>query len=183
MDQARVAMRHAFDPGQRTAVSSVLPTGIYTIPEASMVGDTEASLQKQGVAYCVGRASYEQNARGEIIGDETGFLKLLFRLPDRKLLGVHVLGEQASEVVHIGLMVMLADGVPMLLDRAVFQLSDARQPYKTATEDAASKRGSPPRCERRHSSNPGAGGARMNPTRSCRFREPSPSLAGRSDGS
>jgi NAD(P) transhydrogenase len=140
MEQARVAMRHAFDPRQLHAVSPLLPTGIYTIPEASMVGDTEANLQQRGIAYCVGRANYANSARGEIIGDEMGFLKLLFRSPDLKLLGVHVMGEQASEVVHIGLMVMLSDGGADLLERACFNYPTLGNLYKAATEDAVSKR-------------------------------------------
>jgi NAD(P) transhydrogenase len=140
MEQARVAMRHAFDPRQLAAVSPVLPTGIYTIPEASMVGDTEASLQRRNIAYCVGRAQYANSARGEIIGDEMGLLKLLFRSPDMKLLGVHVMGEQASEVVHIGLMVMLSDGGADLLERACFNYPTLGNLYKAATEDAVSKR-------------------------------------------
>jgi NAD(P) transhydrogenase len=86
----------------------VFVNGIYTIPEVAMVGETEESLRQQGVDHVVGRASYLDNGRGRIIGDSDGFLKLLFRREDMKLLGVHVLGEQATEVVHIGLMAMLA---------------------------------------------------------------------------
>jgi NAD(P) transhydrogenase len=141
MEQARVAMHHAFDSRHPCAeVSPLLPTGIYTIPEASMIGETEASLQKQGIPYCVGRASYAQSARGEIIGDETGFLKLIFRAPDMKLLGVHVMGEQASELVHIGLIAMLSGGGAALLDRACFNYPTLGNLYKAATDDANSKR-------------------------------------------
>ena len=93
-------------------ISRLLPTGIYTIPEVGMVGETEESLRQKGVDHVVGRASYLDSGRGRIIGDSDGFLKLLFRREDMKLLGVHVLGEQATEVVHIGLMVMLAGARP-----------------------------------------------------------------------
>src|SRR5262249_39080033 len=71
MEQARVAMCHAFHLGYKTDIAPLLPTGIYTIPEVSMVGSTEEALQAQGVDYVVGRASYSQCARGEIIGDQT----------------------------------------------------------------------------------------------------------------
>jgi pyruvate/2-oxoglutarate dehydrogenase complex dihydrolipoamide dehydrogenase (E3) component len=83
--------------------------GINTIPEVSMVGETEESLQKKGTAYIAGRANYRENARGRIIGDQDGFLKLLFRQGDLKLIGVHVMGELATEVVHIGLIAMMCD--------------------------------------------------------------------------
>jgi NAD(P) transhydrogenase len=76
----------------------------------SMVGETEESLQKKGTAYVVGRANYRENARGRIIGDQDGLLKLLFRQGDLKLIGVHVMGELATEVVHIGLIAMVCDG-------------------------------------------------------------------------
>ena len=95
-------MHHALGLGG-SAISPLLPNGIYTIPEVSMVGETEESLKKKGVAYIVGRANYRENARGRIIGDQDGFLKLLFRQDDLKLIGVHIMGELATEVVHIGL--------------------------------------------------------------------------------
>jgi NAD(P) transhydrogenase len=72
-----------------------------------MVGETEQSLQKDGVPYVIGRCSYDATARGRIVGDANGFLKLLFRSTDMRLLGVHALGEQATELVHIGLVAML----------------------------------------------------------------------------
>jgi NAD(P) transhydrogenase len=81
--------------------------GVYTIPEVSMAGETETSLLSAGVEYLVGRADYGHSARGRIIGDSGGFLKLLFRRADRKLLGVHVIGEQATEIVHIGLIALM----------------------------------------------------------------------------
>ncbi|MET0988749.1 MAG: Si-specific NAD(P)(+) transhydrogenase, partial [Steroidobacteraceae bacterium] len=103
MEQARVAMSHAFAIPGKADLAALLPTGIYTIPEVSMVGATQEALQQQGVDFIVGRARYADNPRGRIIGDDTGFLKLLFRRNDMRLLGIHVIGEQATEVAHLGL--------------------------------------------------------------------------------
>jgi NAD(P) transhydrogenase len=139
MEQARIAMCHAFAQGYKTMLSPLLPTGIYTIPEVSMIGSTEEQLKSQEVDYVVGRASYSQCARGEIIGDETGFLKLLFRRDDMKLLGVHVIGELASEVVHIGVVAMLADCTADLFNRSCFNFPTLGDLYKIATYDAMVK--------------------------------------------
>ena len=79
MEQARVAMVHAFDLKYKKSVAQILPYGIYTIPECSMAGETEEALIEQKIPYIAGRASYTANARGQIIGDNDGFLKLLFR--------------------------------------------------------------------------------------------------------
>jgi NAD(P) transhydrogenase len=140
MEQARVAMCHAFEQRYKTALAPLLPTGIYTIPEVSMIGSTEEQLKSQGVDYVVGRASYSQCARGEIIGDETGFLKLLFQRDDMKLLGVHVIGELASEVVHIGVVAMLSDSTAELFNRSCFNFPTLGDLYKIATYDAMVKR-------------------------------------------
>src|SRR5277367_6599678 len=84
MEQARRAVRHAFGVKAST-ISPLLPNGIYTIPEVSMVGETEETLQKKGIDFICGRARYEENARGRIIGDKEGFLKLYFRRDNQKL--------------------------------------------------------------------------------------------------
>jgi NAD(P) transhydrogenase len=139
MEQARVAMCHAFELPYKTNIAPLLPTGIYTIPEVSIVGSAEEELQAQGVDYVVGRASYAQCARGEIIGDQTGFLKLIFRRGDLKLLGVHVLGEQASELAHIGVVAMLAEGTAELFNRSCFNFPTLGDLYKIATYDALLK--------------------------------------------
>jgi NAD(P) transhydrogenase len=140
MEQARVAMCHAFDQGFKTALAPLLPTGIYTIPEVSMIGSTENQLKSLGVDYVVGRASYSQCARGEIIGDQTGFLKLLFHRDDMKILGVHVIGELASEVVHVGVVAMLSDSTAELFNRSCFNFPTLGDLYKIATYDAMVKR-------------------------------------------
>ena len=87
-------MCYAFDSALKCEMDSLLPTGIYTIPEVSMVGAAEEDLREKGVDFVVGRADYANNARGEIIGDKFGFLKLIFSRPDMKLIGVHAIGEQ-----------------------------------------------------------------------------------------
>jgi NAD(P) transhydrogenase len=135
MEQARRAIRHAFGLEEK-ALSSLLPNGIYTIPEVSMVGETEESLTKKGIAYVVGRASYRENARGRIIGDEDGFLKLLFRQGDLKLLGVHIMGEQATDVVHVGLMAMMCDRSADIFIDACFNTPTLGVLYKAATLNA-----------------------------------------------
>jgi NAD(P) transhydrogenase len=140
MEQARVAVCHAFSVGIKEDIAPLLPTGVYTIPEAAMVGETEESLQASGVAYIAGRAPYTQNPRGRIIGDEAGFLKLLFRADDMRLVGVHVLGELATEVVHVGMVTILAEGTIDLLNRACFNYPTLGDLYKFATYDALLQR-------------------------------------------
>jgi NAD(P) transhydrogenase len=135
VEQARRAVYHALGLGEST-ISPLLPNGIYTIPEVSMVGETEESLKKKGVAYIVGRANYWENARGRIIGDQDGFLKLLFRQDDLKLIGVHIMGDLATEVVHIGLVAMMCNASANLFDDACFNLPTLGVLYKTATLNA-----------------------------------------------
>ena len=135
MEQARRAIRHAFGLSGGP-ISPLLPNGIYTIPEVSMIGETEESLQKKSIAYIVGRANYRENARGRIIGDQDGFLKLLFRRDDLKLLGIHIMGELATEVVHIGLMAMMCNASANLFVDACFNVPTLGMLYKTATLDA-----------------------------------------------
>ena len=102
MEQARVAMCHAFEIDYKTRVAAITPFGIYTIPEISMVGATEEELTRLGVSFEVGRARYENNARGQITGERDGVLKLVFEVPSRKLLGVHIIGDHATELIHVG---------------------------------------------------------------------------------
>lgn len=138
MEQARRAVRHAM--GLKAAnLSPLLPNGIYTIPEVSMVGETEESLKKKGIDYVVGRAAYKDSARGRIIGEEHGFLKLLYNRADMKLLGIHVIGELATEIIHIGLMVMLTDHTAEVFVEACFNTPTLSMLYKNATHDALRK--------------------------------------------
>jgi NAD(P) transhydrogenase len=106
MEQGRVAVCHAFGFRYKQRVASMLPMGIYTIPEISSAGETEESCKEKKIDYCVGRALYANNARGHIIGDTAGMLKLIFARADKKLLGVSIIGESATELIHIGMMVL-----------------------------------------------------------------------------
>jgi len=139
MEQARMAMCVAFGFDYKDVVAPILPTGIYTIPEASMAGETEESLKAKGIAYVVGRARYTDNPRGQIIGDENGLLKLIFGRDDMRLLGVHVVGEQATELVHIGLIVMMSQSGMELLNRTCFNYPTLGDLYKYATYEAMLK--------------------------------------------
>ncbi|HXX20919.1 MAG TPA: Si-specific NAD(P)(+) transhydrogenase, partial [Candidatus Acidoferrum sp.] len=106
MEQGRVAVCHAFGFQYKQRVASMLPMGVYTIPEISAVGESEESCKEKKVEFEVGRARYANNARGMITGDSAGLLKLLFRRDNRKLLGVHIIGENATELIHLGMMVL-----------------------------------------------------------------------------
>ena len=139
MEQARMAMCVAWERDYKDVVAPILPTGIYTIPEASMAGETEESLQSKGIAYVVGRARYVDNPRGQIIGDENGLLKLIFGRDDMRLLGVHVVGEQATELVHIGLVAMMSNSGADLFNRTCFNYPTLGDLYKYASYDAILK--------------------------------------------
>jgi NAD(P) transhydrogenase len=106
MEQGRVAVCHAFGFQYKQRVASMLPMGIYTIPEISSAGETEDSCKEKKIEYCVGRARYENNARGHITGDTAGLLKIVFSPADKKLLGVSIIGENATELIHIGMMAL-----------------------------------------------------------------------------
>src|SRR5499427_6817712 len=106
MEQGRVAVCHAFGFQYKQRVASMLPMGIYTIPEISAAGETEDSCKEKKIDYEIGRARYANNARGHITGDTSGLLKLIFAPDDKKLLGVSIIGENATELVHIGMMVL-----------------------------------------------------------------------------
>jgi NAD(P) transhydrogenase len=149
MEQARVAVMHAFGFADPNRMAPVLPYGIYTIPEVSMAGETEESLKSKDIPYVVGRAAFSTNARGQIIGEAEGLLKLLFRREDLRLLGVHVLGEQASELVHVGLMALMTGANARIFVETCFNYPTLSEAYKTATYDAldqanAWKPGTPP---------------------------------------
>jgi NAD(P) transhydrogenase len=135
MEQARVAMVHAFDLKYKTSIASVLPYAIYTIPELSTVGLTEDECRKQGIACEVGRAFYRNSARGQIIGDTKGLLKLVFDPESRKLLGVHMVGDNAAELLHIGMMVMLMGGTINAFIDGVFNYPTLSDAYKYAAYD------------------------------------------------
>ena len=139
MEQGRLAMCHAFHLGYKQAMPPILPYGVYTIPEASAAGETEKDALAKGIPVVVGRAYFAENARGEIIGEQHGFLKLVFRKPDMTLIGCHIIGEQASELVHIGLTAMLAGQGADLFLQTCYNYPTLAETYKYATYDALGK--------------------------------------------
>jgi NAD(P) transhydrogenase len=135
MEQGRVAVCHAFGFQYKQRVASMLPMGIYTIPEISAAGETEESCKEKKIDYEVGRARYENNARGHIAGDTAGLLKLVFSPQDKKLLGVSIIGESATELIHIGMMVL--DNGLMINEfiEQVFNYPTLSEMYKYAAYD------------------------------------------------
>ena len=138
MEQGRMAMIHACGAG-RSRISDLLPVGIYTIPEVSSVGETEESLSAKSVPYVSGKASLMGNARANLIGEATGFVKILAGKGDRKILGVHCIGPHASELVHLGHAVMALGGDLGYFEQAVFNYPTLGEAFKYAAFDAAEK--------------------------------------------
>jgi len=134
MEQGRHAVIHAFDV-QHAHHASPVPMAIYTIPELSYVGETERELRDRDIAYVVGRALYKETARGQIIGEERGFMKLLVDRTTRAIRGVHIIGESASELIHVGQMAMACGGGIDILADSVFNYPTLAQCYKSAALD------------------------------------------------
>jgi NAD(P) transhydrogenase len=138
MQQGRHAACHAFGHPDHTD-TDLLPYGIYAIPEISMVGPNEEDLLKAGTPYAVGIAHYREIARGQLIGDQTGMLKLLFHRHTHALLGVHAIGEGATELIHIGQAVMAFDGrIDYFID-TVFNYPTLAECYKVAALDGINR--------------------------------------------
>ena len=138
MEQGRLAAHHACGEPVRE-MHQLQPIGIYTIPEISYVGRTEDELTEQRVPFEVGMSRYRELARGQIIGDSYGMLKLLVSPDDRSLLGVHVFGTGATELVHIGQAVMGCGGTVDYLVDTVFNYPTLAESYKVAALDATNK--------------------------------------------
>ncbi len=138
MQQGRHAACHAFGIPFSTQ-SELMPYGIYSIPEISMVGRNEDELTKNGIPYAVGIARYREIARGQLIGDEIGMLKLLFHNKTRELLGVHAIGDGATELIHIGQTVMAYHGQIDYFVDTVFNYPTLSEAYKVAALDATNK--------------------------------------------
>jgi NAD(P) transhydrogenase len=136
MEQARVAMVHAFDLKYKESVSPILPLAVYTVPEIAMVGLTEEACVEQGVPYLVGRCGYEHNPRGQIIGDLSGLVKLVLAPEDGRLLGVHLLGEMASELIHLGALALRHGDCVQTFIESVFNYPTLSDCYKYAAYDA-----------------------------------------------
>lgn len=140
MEQGRLAACHALGV-ETKSVPELFPYGIYTIPEISTCGRNEKELTEAGVRYEIGKAAYREIARGQIVGDRTGLLKLLFERDSRKLLGVHIIGEGASELIHIGQAVMAFEGTIDYFVDTVFNYPTFAECYKTAAFDGINRVG------------------------------------------
>jgi NAD(P) transhydrogenase len=132
MEQGRIAAARAFNDQAATSNPGFYPYGIYTIPEISFIGKTEEQLTDEDVPYEVGMAYYREVARGQITGDINGRLKLIFHRDTRKVLGVHIIGEGAAELVHIGQAVMTLDGTVDYFINTVFNYPTLAECYKVA---------------------------------------------------
>jgi NAD(P) transhydrogenase len=138
MEQGRIAALHAFGEPVET-LDDLIPTGVYAVPEIGMVGRTEEQLTDAAVPYVAGVARWSELARGLMSGDEDGMLKLLVSPEDRRLLGVHVIGTGATDLVHIGQAVMGGDAGVDFLVTAVFNYPTFAESYKVAALDAANR--------------------------------------------
>lgn len=136
--QGRAAVDGIIDPERAWTVTDV-PTGIYTIPEISSVGKTEAELKVEGVPYEVGRASFKDMARAQISDEEVGMLKILFRKDTFQILGVHCFGYQASEIVHIGQAILALGGDLMYCVKTTFNYPTMAEAYREAALDGLSR--------------------------------------------
>jgi NAD(P) transhydrogenase len=138
MEQGRLAACHALGIAA-TSAPELFPYGIYTIPEISFVGKTEEELTADGISYEIGKARYKEIARGQIMGDSSGLLKLIFHYETRELLGVHVIGDGASELVHIGQAVLTFGGKVDYFINTVFNFPTLAECYKTAAFDGINR--------------------------------------------
>lgn len=143
MEQGRIACCHAFNIKSETttlALPPYFPYGIYTIPEISTVGETEESLKESGVDFVSGIARYKELARGQIVGDQWGLLKLVVERKTLRLLGVHIIGDNAADIVHVGQAVMAFEGQVDYFIRNVFNYPTFAEAYKTAAFHAINQR-------------------------------------------
>ena len=138
MDQGRLAAAHAFNE-PANELRSLQPIGIYTIPEISFCGKTEGELTRESVPFEVGISRYRELARGQIIGDSYGMLKLIVHADTREILGVHVFGSNATELVHIGQAIMGCGGTVDYLVDTVLNYPTLSEAYKVAALDVSNK--------------------------------------------
>jgi len=138
MEQGRTAVLHACS-GETQAMARNLPMAIYAIPEISWVGKTEKEAREEGLHYVVGRGYYKESARGQIIGDCNGLVKLIVDARSHKLIGAHIVGEHASELIHTGQLLMNFDGTVHDLACNVFNYPTLAECYKLAAQDCLQK--------------------------------------------
>jgi NAD(P) transhydrogenase len=138
MEQGRLAAAHMFG-APLAQTTFVVPYGIYTIPEIATIGRTEEQLTAAAIPYEAGVARYEELAKAEMLGDKTGMLKLLFHPETRKLLGIHAIGQRATEIIHIGQAVLAFDGTVEYFRDAVFNYPTLAEAYKVAALNGLNK--------------------------------------------
>ena len=140
MEQGRQAIRHAFDvPGPRGR-TTILPFALYSIPEVSYIGDTEAGLMEKGTDFVAGRGRYEYNPRGQIMGDTEGLLKLLFEAESGRLVGAHMIGHGASELIHVGQSYLQAGADAATIAETLFNYPTLSDLYRHAALEALAER-------------------------------------------
>ena len=135
IEQARVAVCHAFELQYKRRVSEILPYAVWTIPEVAMVGQSEESLAARGIPFETGRASFRLNPRGQILGAIEGFVKLVFHPEDQRLFGVTIVGEGACELIHVGMTVLAYGGTLDYFIQAAFTFPSLADAYKYAAYD------------------------------------------------
>lgn len=138
MEQGRRAICHAFGACVEN-MNTVFPYGIYSVPEISMVGKTEDQLTKEGVPYEAGVATYKEIARGQLLGDDTGMLKMLIHQDTHQILGIHAIGTGATELIHIGQAVMAHGGKVEYFINNVFNFPTLAEAYKVAAYNGLNK--------------------------------------------
>ena len=139
MEQGRVAACRMFGFAYKEKVAPIFPYGIYTIPEVSAIGENEQTASEKGIDYVTGSALYVNNPRGRITGDLEGMTKLVVCRNTRRVIGVHVIGERASELVHIGQAVMHFNGPVDAFIEMVFNYPTLADSFKYAAYDALGK--------------------------------------------
>jgi NAD(P) transhydrogenase len=149
IEQGRLAARHAMGASMDES-DWPLPYGIYSVPEISMVGKTAEQLELDGVPYVAGIARYGETARGHILGDRYGHLRMYVHSKNQSILGVHIIGENATELIHIGQAVMSLDGKLDYLVNSVFNYPTLAECYKTAALDAFNRLTGAPSSESAH---------------------------------
>ena len=160
MEQARVAVCHAFGLDYKRQVSGLHPYTVWTIPEVATVGETESRLAARGVACETGTCSFRLNARGQMLGDTDGFLKLVFHPESQRLLGVTIVGEGACELIHLGMTVIAFGGTLDYFIQAAFSFPSLSDAYKYAAYDGLQ------RLQRRHAKQAGLPAVRAPDTTS-----------------
>lgn len=136
MEQGRIAACHMFGIEFKKSLADAVPLGLYTIPPIAMVGKSETDLQKEKIDFVVGRAPYRLNARGRMLGDEQGLLKLFFDRKTRRLLGAAIVGEQATDLIHFGQAVLAASGGIDDFIQACYTYPSLNELYKYAAYNA-----------------------------------------------